>query len=311
MSNKAEIIDIIQAIAAELVVDECFIEKDWYAMRIIGILSEIQDPIFQLVFSGGTSLSKGFGLIQRFSEDLDFKVQIIGDRPSSKNQEQKRRKAFRETVLDVLDKDQTDWQVDRDALLKGNGSSFFKVPIRYQPQFEVSQALRPYVQLEVTFESPCLDPLSKPLQSFVGQALQQEPEAIAFPCVDPVETAADKLSALVWRIRTRDRSSDNDDPTLVRHLHDLGALMPVVKDSGDFPRLVRDCLVKDQNRGHQENAITDPKSAITFLVGTFEKDSLYQQEYERFVEGMSYAEDAERLNFAEAIAHLRGLQSLF
>ena len=26
------------------------------------------------VFSGGTSLSKGWGLIKRFSEDIDFKV---------------------------------------------------------------------------------------------------------------------------------------------------------------------------------------------------------------------------------------------
>jgi predicted nucleotidyltransferase component of viral defense system len=36
----------------------------------------------RLVFSGGTSLSKGFGLIQRFSEDLDFS-RIESEKPKS------------------------------------------------------------------------------------------------------------------------------------------------------------------------------------------------------------------------------------
>ncbi|AGF53529.1 slr5102 (plasmid) [Synechocystis sp. PCC 6803] len=200
MSSTLAITEIIQAIAAEFVVDECFIEKDWYAMRIIGVLSQIQDPTFQLVFSGGTSLSKGFGLIQRFSEDLDFKVKIINNHPPSKNRQQKQRKAFRDKILENLEQYQTDWQVDLNALQKGNESKFFKVPIRYQPLFQVSNSLRPHVQLEVTFESPALEPELKDLQSFVGKALKQQPEAINFPCVNPIETAADKLSALVWRI---------------------------------------------------------------------------------------------------------------
>ena len=37
------------------------------------MISEFEnDRGVNLVFSGGTSLSKGFGLIKRFSEDLDF-----------------------------------------------------------------------------------------------------------------------------------------------------------------------------------------------------------------------------------------------
>jgi hypothetical protein len=43
-------------------------------------------------------------------------------------------------------------------------------------------------------------------------------------CVDPVETAADKLSALAWRVCVRERGAPNDDPTIIRHLHDLAAL---------------------------------------------------------------------------------------
>jgi len=306
MFNAPATPELIQAIAAELVVDQCFIEKDWYAMQIIGVLSQIQDPEFQLIFSGGTSLSKGFGLIKRFSEDLDFKVQVIGD-PSSRKQ----RKNFREKVLDVLEKNPIEWQLDRNALQKGNESSFFKVPIRYQSPFEVSQSLRPYVQLEVTFEPPTLDPIKKSLQSFVSQALKQTPEAIAFPCIDPVETAADKLSALVWRIPNRDRYSENDDPTLVRHLHDLAPLSSLIQKSKDFSRLVSNCLNNDQHRGNKETAITEPLKAIDFLVETFKTDTLYQEEYKKFVDGMSYADDSERFSFSDALQSLINLKNLF
>jgi Nucleotidyl transferase AbiEii toxin, Type IV TA system len=62
------------AIAAELVVDASLVEKDWYAIRIIAAISRVKHPAMRLVFSGGTSLAKGYGLIQRFSEDIDFKV---------------------------------------------------------------------------------------------------------------------------------------------------------------------------------------------------------------------------------------------
>lgn len=54
--------------------DPSFVEKDWYAIRLVATIINVRQDDLALVFSGGTSLSKGYGLIQRFSEDLDFKV---------------------------------------------------------------------------------------------------------------------------------------------------------------------------------------------------------------------------------------------
>ena len=68
--------ELIEAIAAERVVDASLVEKDWYAIRIIAVIAKDKHPTMRLVFSGGTSLAKRYGLIQRFSEDIDFKVQF-------------------------------------------------------------------------------------------------------------------------------------------------------------------------------------------------------------------------------------------
>lgn len=45
------------------------VEKDYYVTLILRLLSE---RLEQCVFKGGTSLSKGFRVIDRFSEDIDI-----------------------------------------------------------------------------------------------------------------------------------------------------------------------------------------------------------------------------------------------
>ena len=47
------------------------VEKDWWVMHTLAVIYTM-DCAGSLVFKGGTSLSKGWNLIQRFSEDIDL-----------------------------------------------------------------------------------------------------------------------------------------------------------------------------------------------------------------------------------------------
>ncbi len=49
------------------------LEKDFWVCWILGILFE-SEFASSLVFKGGTSLSKVFGVIDRFSEDIDLSL---------------------------------------------------------------------------------------------------------------------------------------------------------------------------------------------------------------------------------------------
>jgi predicted nucleotidyltransferase component of viral defense system len=60
-------------------INPVFTEKDWYTQHILGIVANFESNDFQPVFSGGTSLSKGHQLIQRFSEDVDFRMIPLKD----------------------------------------------------------------------------------------------------------------------------------------------------------------------------------------------------------------------------------------
>lgn len=47
------------------------VEKDYWVCVALGVLFGEPQPV-DLIFKGGTSLSKGYGLIERFSEDVDL-----------------------------------------------------------------------------------------------------------------------------------------------------------------------------------------------------------------------------------------------
>ena len=60
-----------------------FIEKDYWISMVLKRLSESK-YVDSVVFKGGTSLSKGHKLINRFSEDVDVAVILTPDTSGNK-----------------------------------------------------------------------------------------------------------------------------------------------------------------------------------------------------------------------------------
>lgn len=293
---------ILEDIAIEMGVDVSFIEKDWYAVRLLTQLSNIENDNFGLVFSGGTSLSKGYGLIQRFSEDLDFKIAMPEEVVS-----RSLLKAFRDQILAVFDKTPDMKLIDT---FSRNESRYTCCMIEYPAQYEPDTALRPQLKLELTFESPRLPVVSCKVQSFVSELINAEPEVETINCIAPVETAADKLSALCWRVLSRERGSDNDDATLIRHLCDIAALYEIVIESKiDFGLLANDLIRRDINTRCNKLNIPEMSNRefIKAAIARLKEDGAYIDEYERFVNGMSYAGDDRRTSFDEALSLLEKL----
>ena len=82
---KREWKEIIETISREVNRTPQMIEKDTIQSMFLLELSKSELPF---VFKGGTSLSKGYGLIERFSEDLDLSMNVKpteSDRRNSKS----------------------------------------------------------------------------------------------------------------------------------------------------------------------------------------------------------------------------------
>jgi hypothetical protein len=267
------------------------VEKDWYVVKALTALADLEHEGIRLCFGGGTSLSRAYGLIARFSEDIDFKVLFDGDsipRP--------RRSSFRAAVLGCM---QEAGFAPKGEVLVQNESRFFRATFDYSRTAALVDGLRPHLKLEVTLERPVLPAIARPIQSFVSRGRKADPEVTSIMCVDPVETAAEKLSALTWRVIARDRTAENDDPSIVRHIHDLAALEAKIITSPDFARLSRAAVAKDERRDKAQLGI-DVDTRLARMIAMLHEDPEYANEYDRFVHSASYAEDPRPAEFPEA-----------
>ena len=67
--------DVFEATASHLDTLPSYVEKDFWVCLVLGVVfNRLPKGHPRLLFKGGTSLSKAFGLIARFSEDIDLVV---------------------------------------------------------------------------------------------------------------------------------------------------------------------------------------------------------------------------------------------
>ncbi len=296
---------LVEDVASRLRSDPGLVEKDWQVTRALSVLANLDHGGAQPAFGGGTSLSKAWGLIKRFSEDIDFKVAMPPAR--SRNQAKKERSAYREHVLAALN---AAGFTLAGTPAKRDENRFFSAELLYPGLFAAGPGLRPHIRVEMLLEGSALPSVARPVTSLISLAQGRPPEVASFLCVDPVETAADKLSALAWRVQSRRRDSADDDPTIVRHIHDLAALKARVAASDAFTRLVHLAAEQDTGRGGEATAGFNRAALLASMLERLATDRLWADEYRDFVRQVSYAAPDEQIGFSEALSAVGELVAL-
>jgi len=69
--NDTEFKELLNIVSSEKGIDITLVEKDYWLMPA---LYSLQQQGIEFEFKGGTSLSQGYGLIHRFSEDIDIHI---------------------------------------------------------------------------------------------------------------------------------------------------------------------------------------------------------------------------------------------
>lgn len=281
-------------IAGGLITDEGLVEKDWHVVRALAHLSRLTwGGTTRLVFCGGTSLSKGWGLISRFSEDIDFRLwHDAEDVPRSLCRE------VRTLVLETLG--QEGFAEKEDKRKVRDGSRFVEMHFDYRGRTPVPQGIRQEIKIELTMDRPRLAPVAKPVTSFVAQARRHAAEVTSILCLDPVEIAAEKLSAFSWRALNRRRGEKGDDASVVRHLYDLATLHGQVVPAWPFRSLAREVARSDAERGAAERP-NEPGPLIARLAKMLEDDPVWRQEYDAYIHEVGYGPVEKRVSFDEAL----------
>ena len=229
--DDPEFEDLLRIVARERGLAVPLVEKDYWVTHALWALHETGLAIF---FKGGTSLSKGFGLIERFSEDLDLQIDAgsVEDLPevTSWKSENKgpiaKRREFFTRLTDFLAVPSCGVTLDETGLGdKARGANY---RVAYPGAFaqDLTEPFRPFVLLEVGRAR--VHPFQeRPLSSFVHDRLEAEaqlegyelnrPESVR--CLHPLVTLLEKLENIARRYES------GDPAAFIRHYEDAARII--------------------------------------------------------------------------------------
>lgn len=224
-------------------INQVAIEKDWWVTVTLKALFQT-DCREALIFKGGTSLSKGFNIIERFSEDIDLAIghSFFGIEKTSKSQREKLRKTARAYIHETL-------SVQLDARLKEMGITGYSIENITQVQDKngewkaidsdkdptvillhytsIVEETISYIPPRVKIEISCLS-MDEPteereIRSLIGDSFEDEDTDAGsrIRTVVPTRTFLEKLFLLAEEFQKEKPRSVR----MSRHLYDLEKLM--------------------------------------------------------------------------------------
>jgi len=230
--SKDEKLVLLQMTSASNNIIEQAVEKDWWVSAILMALSKTSWANF-LQFKGGTSLSKAWSLINRFSEDIDLSIsRSFFGLPDDTTQQRTeiRRKAFhyiKNTLIKELDNTLfssgiSDYQIE---LVTENSSAMITtLEVKYKSILETEiDYLLPIVKVEFSVMSLDEPYEKREIKTLIHSQFPQIDKEItcSFKSVLPERTFLEKIFLL-----HEEYLKDNPrTERMSRHLYDLEKMM--------------------------------------------------------------------------------------
>jgi len=235
--SKERKVNILNQVSNRTGLPPIAVEKDWWVTLTL-FCSFNLDYAKQVVFKGGTSLSKGWNLIERFSEDIDLAIdrKFFGyEGDISINQIKKLRKkscAFiTNTFVSDLTKSFSDLKADADSEVKAITTEESDrdpqvIEIDYNSVLEKSDYLPSRVLIEISSRSLMEPSEDRKINSLIGDVFKVQSFATTtfnVPTVLPQRTFLEKMFLLHEKFSQTNIKTATE--RLSRHLYDLERLM--------------------------------------------------------------------------------------
>lgn len=263
--------DIVITVSERSGLEENIVEKDYYVTLILKELIKRRPDI---VFKGGTSLSKAYHVIDRFSEDIDITfTEHIGE---------SRRKKLKYHVMkaigDELDMEIQNWQsIESDK-------DYNHYDFLYEATTSLTgNVLKPYVRVETALMSYAYPTEEREISNIIFEFLKDDNMDIIekydlIPFKMQVQsltrTFIDKLFA-VCDYYMNDKAVRNS-----RHLYDVYKLYPYIEFDDEFYNLLVEVR---KSRSEMDIKITPSARYdinVLKLAEKMVKDQFYKKDYE-------------------------------
>jgi hypothetical protein len=249
---------LIASASESLVLPGAWVEKDFWVVEILR--SVFRDPPEGVVpiFKGGTSLSKAFGLVQRFSEDVDILVEM----PEEFGEGRRDR-----AMKDICNRCEDDLGIETSHVRSGRGEHR-AVRFTYPQRQGGGGGLAAGVLLEIGRRGGYVPRTGKTIESYIRTHLQrqgdplpdfEELEPVATTVLNPERTVLEKLALLhtqsVNYVADGGPDSERALASAARHVYDVSETLEdaTVREAltprGTAARLAADIHEKSEASG--------------------------------------------------------------
>lgn len=260
---------LITAAAVEFNLPEAIVEKDYFVTLLLRRIAEKQPDI---IFKGGTSLSKCYHIIDRFSEDIDLNV--LCDSKPTEGQRRKLKEHIAEAIeeLGFVLTNPDDIRSRRD---------FNRYVVDYSSQYK-SDYLNKNLIVETSVFIRAYPCNRVKASCFINDYLRNHnhTDVISEYGLDEFElnvqtierTFIDKVFAVC------DYYLDGAPDKHSRHIYDLHQMMPGISFNSDFKKLIAE--VRADRQPHKTCLSAQDGVNINTLLGEIAGRDFYRKDYE-------------------------------
>ena len=279
---------------------EAVIEKDLLITEVLRSVVAVDSDGIQLVFCGGTCLSKAHGLIVRMSVDNDFKLVLA--QGLSRSARSRLLSQFKKRLAAALI--EAGFAVPTDEIIARDENSYVSLNLHYESRFAPVASLRSEIKLELNARPPVLPTAPLPIASMLDVLIQAPRTDFHVECIGVEETLAEKVLSFLRRTaeaRAGRNRADYDD-RLVRHLYDVRAIAReregLVLPHEHFAALVAGDATQFRNQYPEFE--DDPVGQMRVVLDALHHEAdAFERDYLRFVDELVFGEP---VTFAEARA---------
>ena len=291
LHNNRELFEQAVLKTAEyLKIDAGIVEKDYYVTLI---LKEISLTVPDLVFKGGTSLSKCHKVINRFSEDIDLTVEY-----ETKPSEGKRR-SLKKNIVDTIEKsglvlanpDEIKSRREFNKYIVDYPSIFTQAGLKNHLQIETMIKIRAYPNQEMNAASLIYDYFVK--EGFSELIDEYELAPFTLKVQSAERTFVDKIFALA-DYYLADNVTENS-----RHIYDLYKLLDKVQLDEQLKILFEN--VRIEREPHQVCLSARESIKMSSLLKEIVDTDAYKEDFNNITSLLIF----EKTEYEEAITSLK------
>ena len=288
---RSDFSELVAIVADQRGVDPVLVEKDYWIMHC---LWGLQESTFRFELKGGTSLSKGFGIIHRFSEDIDIRIeppdglQVKVGRNQDKPAHVDCRRAYYEWLAKNISIPGIE-AVERDTAFDDEKMRSAGIRLYYPNRAGQQSGIKDGILLELGFDDTTPNrPVtisSWAYDAAVTAGVQiHDNRAVDVLCYLPTYTFVEKLQTVSTKYRLQ-RAGEAFPANFMRHYYDIYCLLtlPEVQDFIGTPAF-ESRKVQRFRRGDELVAaknpaflLEDPEERARFAMAYRKTSALYYQ----------------------------------